>query len=239
MLPYIWLLKYPDIRFFFTIAALSELLVLILFFFRKQKKSKELKFAFICQLTSIISDITASLLRRINSIYFSMSVDIFTIVALIVLSYLFHSIINGNKSRKFILFPSIAVIIYFIFKILAGNKSGSFNSMNVAILAILVIVWSILFFYEQLTKPADSDQLFLYSSPAFWIVVAYLIYFAGTFFLFIYSQNKNIERGTQVSIQYSLINGVFVLIKNILLSIAMFTKTDNNKLPSKYRSQTY
>ncbi|MBI2729641.1 MAG: hypothetical protein HYX40_02620 [Sphingobacteriales bacterium] len=113
--------------------------------------------------------------------------------------------------------------------------------MNIAFLAILVIIWSILFFYEQLTKTTDSQQIFLYSSPSFWVVAAYLIYFAGTFFLFIYSQNQNLEEQvSEISIQYSLINGVFVLIKNILLSVAMFSKGDSmDKHPGKYRSSTF
>ncbi|MBI1779811.1 MAG: hypothetical protein HYR66_00285 [Sphingobacteriales bacterium] len=168
-----------------------------------------------------------------------MSLNLFTIVALILLFLLYFSIISGEKSRKLVIFSSIGITVYFISQIFIGHNSGNFNSMNVAVLAILVITWSIVFFYEQLTKPADNSQLFLYSSPAFWVVAAYLIYFAGTFFLFIYSQNKDLAKGSDAYIQYNLINGVFVLIKNILLSVAMFTKGPvENSMPSRYRKIT-
>jgi ABC-type dipeptide/oligopeptide/nickel transport system permease component len=143
--------------------------------------------------------------------------------------------------KKPVLISSLLLIIYIIFRLFYRDKTEiTFNSINVAILAIMVIVWSILFFYEQLTKPADGNQLFLYSSPSFWIVTAYFIYFAGTFFLFIYSQGKNIKSDTEFENQYNLIHGVFVLIKNILLSMAMFSSGGNiDKHPAKYRSNTY
>lgn len=152
--------------------------------------------------------------------------------------YLFLSLISSDKFRKIVVYSSILLTSYIVINLFFKQSTGTFNSLNVAILAILIIIWTILFFYEQLTKPADSNQLFIYSTPSFWIVTAYLIYFAGTFFLFIYSQNKNLEADSEFSMQYSFINSVFVLLKNILLSIAMFTKTDS-KSPGKYRTQTY
>ncbi|RTL59800.1 MAG: hypothetical protein EKK37_02795 [Sphingobacteriales bacterium] len=213
---------------------------MILFFFRRQKKNKELKFAFICQVTSFLSDIISSILRTSNSSYSGLSLNLFTIVALVVLFYLYNNVLQGSRTKKTLLVSTIGLALYFIIQLFTGHNSGSFNSMNVALIAILVIIWSILFFYEQLTKPTDNSQLFLYSSPAFWVVSSYFIYFAGTFFLFIYSQNKVLEKGSEAYIQYSLINGVFVIIKNTLLSVAMFTKVDNSgKLTGKYRSQPY
>ena len=234
-------IKFSDIRFFFRIAGISEILPLILFFFRKQKKSKELGLVFTFQLVGFLSEISFAIIQKKISINnASIILDVFTIIATLILAYLFQTILSGIKFRKVVFYSAIALVAYIIIKFFTSNSDVSFNSINVAVLAILVIIWSIIFFYEQLTKPTDSNQLFLYSSPPFWIVTAYLIYFAGTFFLFIYSQHRNLDPGTEFFIQYSLINGVFRLIKNILLSVAMFTKPENNNtLPGKSRSQTY
>lgn len=213
---------------------------MILYFFRKQKKSKELKYVFICQLTSIISDISISFIRKSNNSLSGFSSNFFTIIALLVLLLLFYTILSSYKSRKIILVSAITLGLYLLFQLFIKSHGDSFNSINVAILAILIIIWSIVFFYEQLTKPAIGEQLFLYSSPSFWIVSAYLIYFAGTFFLFIYSQNKPPERDTEEFIQYSLINGVFILIKNILLSVAMFTRGSVESKPAvTYINKSY
>lgn len=189
-------------------------------------------YVFICQLTSIISDIATSFIRRLNNSLSGISSNIFTIIALIVLYYLFNSILSGNKTKRFISLSAILLGSYFAIQLFAGNNGSNFNSINVAILAILIIIWSIIFFYEQLTKPTIGEQLFLYNSPSFWIVSAYLIYFAGTFFLFTYSQNRDLELGSETFIQYSLINGVFILIKNILLSVAMFTRGSGESRPA-------
>ena len=234
-------IKFPYIRYFFFIAGVSEILPLILFFFRKQKKSKELALVFTFQLVGFLSEITFAIIQKKVSVNnASIILDLFTVVAVLILAFLFQTILFSIKFRKIILYSSLALSAYIVVKFFISRSEFTFNSINVAALAILVIVWSIIFFYEQLTKPTDVTQLFLYSSPSFWIVTAYLIYFAGTFFLFIYSQHKKIEPGTEFFIQYSLINGVFRLLKNILLSVAMFTKTDsNNKLMGKPRQQTY
>lgn len=96
--------------------------------------------------------------------------------------------------------------------------------MIVAIIAITVIVYSIFYFYEQLTKPTIGNQLFLYNTPSFWIVIAFLIYFSGTFFLYIYSQNKDLSTDNDFKTQYAIINSIFILLENILLGIAMLVK---------------
>lgn len=234
-------IKFSDIRFFILIAGLSELLPLILFFFRKQKRNNELKLVFTYQLISFIADFLFYIIKsKLNPEQASITLDIFTILALIILTYLFRTVLTVKMFRKAVLYSAAGLIVYIITKIFISQSFVTFNSLNVAILAIIIIVWSIIFYYEQLTKPADGNQLFLYSSTSFWIVTAYLIYFAGNFFLFIYSQHKDIEKDLEFATQYSLINGVFVLIKNILLSVAMFVKAaDNSKLTGKYRTHTY
>ncbi len=220
--------KTPDIRFFYSIVAISELAPLILFFFRKQKKNRVITLAFICQLTSILSDIITVVVRKANESYGGLSLNIFSIVALVVLYYLYRSVVQAVRLRKIILFSAAALGIYLAAALFA-DYDESFNSLNVVLLAILVIIWSILFFYEQLTRPIDENQLILYSSPDFWVVCAFLIYFAGTFFLFIFIKMNG--KGTDINFEnnYNLINGIFVLIKNVLLSVAMFTKNEYNR----------
>jgi len=228
LLPYIWALKLPSIRFFYSIVAISELLPLILFFFRKQKKNRVIKLAFICQLTSILSDVITVVVRKSNESYGGISLNVFSIVALVVLYFLYCSVVQPARLRKFILFSAGALAIYFIIGLFAGYDD-SFNSLNVVLLAIVVIMWSILFFYEQVTKPMDENQLTFYSSPDFWVVCAYLIYFAGTFFLFIFIKINGKGTDTNFEYSYNLINGIFVVLKNVLLSVAMFTKNEYNR----------
>lgn len=198
---------------------------------------------------SFLTEIAFAMIRKqISSYNATIIQDSFTIIAVLILAYLFQVIISSNLFRKIVIYSSLVLSAYIVIKLilykspaeLNDNSTVEFNSINVAILAILVIIWSIIYFYEQLIKPTNSTQLFLYSSPSFWIVTAYLLYFAGTFFLFIYIQQKVLKPGTEFFFQFNLINGVFRLIKNILLTAAMMTKGEGtSRLPSKYVNQPF
>ena len=59
----------------------------------------------------------------------------------------------------------------------------------------------------------------LYQLPSFWISVAFLIYFSGNFFLFLFS--KVIENDPGFANQYTLIYSSITIIKNILLCTAL------------------
>jgi uncharacterized Tic20 family protein len=65
----------------------------------------------------------------------------------------------------------------------------------------------------------------IYSSINFWIIISFLIFLAGTFFLNIYADtmisSKSFKR------EYVIINSSFLILKNILLSVAMLMKPDN------------
>ncbi len=79
---------------------------------------------------------------------------------------------------------------------------------------ILILSAVIYFYYEQILK---VSVLNIFSQPQFWVVTAYFIYFAGTFFLILYISSLNHkEQG-----QYYVMNYIFTIIRTILLSIAM------------------
>jgi hypothetical protein len=88
--------------------------------------------------------------------------------------------------------------------------------------AITIIALSIYFFYEQLTSP---DTPLVYMQARFWVVIGYLIYTAGTFFLTLYFDS--LPRA--VMKEYYVINNAFLIVKTILLSIAVFMKEDENQ----------
>lgn len=64
----------------------------------------------------------------------------------------------------------------------------------------------------------------IYTSINFWIIIAFLIYLSGTFFLNIYVDSMISSKAFEK--QYVLINSSFLILKNILLSVAMLMKPD-------------
>jgi hypothetical protein len=151
--------------------------------------------------------------------------DLFTIVEISLLSYLFFSILTTEWFKKLILFTSIPLIIYSITKLFI-DKSDTFDSNTAAMEAILMIIFSLLYFYEQIAKPTVETSLFIYNTPVFWIVVAFLLFFSGTFFLFIYSHDKDVLNNSEFNFQYRIINNTFMFLRNVLLGVAMLVKQD-------------
>lgn len=64
----------------------------------------------------------------------------------------------------------------------------------------------------------------IYSSINFWIIISFLIYLSGTFFLNIYADSM-INNKSFIK-QYIIINSSFNILKSILFGIAMLMKSD-------------
>lgn len=93
--------------------------------------------------------------------------------------------------------------------------------MSAGIEGILIITLCIYYFYEQLKKPATT---LIYTHQSFWIIIAFLIFQCGTFFLYLFAENR--LHNQSFKIQYAVINSAFTLLKNTLFSIAMFKKAE-------------
>ena len=110
---------------------------------------------------------------------------------------------------------SVLMAAYLIYSLLTFSNS-SFDSVPLGITAMVFFIYCIFYLFERVKDPTS---LFLYSSPAFWIVVAIIIYSAGTFFPFIYAQeyiNKS-----DFNHEYKLIHSTLYILKNLLFSAAM------------------
>lgn len=80
----------------------------------------------------------------------------------------------------------------------------------------------IYYFFDQLKQ---TNNLAIYTSINFWVIIAFLIYLSGTFFLYIYADAMLSDK---VFLKiYLIINSSFYILKNVLLAIAMLMKPNN------------
>ena len=93
------------------------------------------------------------------------------------------------------------------------------DSISITVEYIAIIIFTMFFFYEEISAP---NTTFIYSTSQFWAIVGILIYSAGTFFLFLYSDSITKEEWEK----FSIINFIFTIIKNICFSIAVVIKPD-------------
>jgi hypothetical protein len=144
--------------------------------------------------------------------------NIFDIVEYSLLTFYIRRLIRNKSIKQGITVISAGfLLIAFIFTIRTWS-SNVYNSFVGGLGSILLIFYSIIYLFEQIRKP---DHLFFYAIPEFWIIVAILLYFSGTFFFFSLSEDNSF------TLQYALINSSFYILKNLLLAVAMCVKGDD------------
>ena len=150
----------------------------------------------------------------------------FLLIETLTLYYFFHSIVSSSFAKYLIYIFSAGFLAIWI-NVYLKIGTGAFLDVCVALQNITIILLCIIYFYEQLKTP---ETLTIYNYPRFWVVTAYLLYSAGTFFLFLYIDSLHI--GDQQ--RYYVLNYTFLFLKAILLSIAMFMK---NNPPARKKFQ--
>lgn len=108
------------------------------------------------------------------------------------------------------------------------KEGSSFSSILVGVESVLIIAMCIYYFFDQLKQP---NTFLIYSSIHFWVIISFLIYLSGTFFLYIYADSMMDDKAFIK--QYVLINSSFIILRSILLGIAMTMtakKTDNQSI---------
>lgn len=151
----------------------------------------------------------------------------FILIETLLLLLYFYKILPSKAHGLFII--STATIFSLIYSryyiIVNGNRNYLDNF--VVIENIIIIILSIVYFFKEISKP---DNLDFQKKSQFWVVCSYLIYSAGTLFLFLYINTlpKSEQQNDYV------LNYIFLIPKSILLSIAMFMK---NTIPQRKKFQ--
>lgn len=119
---------------------------------------------------------------------------------------------------------TVLIGVYLLYDLFSA-ANNSFDSVPSGITSLVFLIYCIFYLFERVNDPTS---LFLYSSPVFWVVVALIIYSAGTFFPFIYAQSHMKE--DEFRSEYNLIHDILYIFKNILLACAMLV-TDKTLKP--------
>ncbi len=163
---------------------------------------------------SLISDL---LLSQASFKYFNTEIysyRIFTFVEYSLLTfYIWHEVQNVSFKR-IIKYSTLLFFFFFIGDIFLGSISD-FDSIPTAIESILIMIALLLLVYERIIKLDNSIN------PSIWISIGLLLFFSGTFFLFILSKNNfnNIE----FSNTYGYIISAFNIVKNIFITIGLIS----------------
>lgn len=155
----------------------------------------------------------------------------FTIIEFTLFSLFFYLIYESFNFKRYIFFCFALFYVLAVFNLLKqDNYTSNFDSLTAPIESILIIICSILYFYEQLNSPKIT---FIYASKNFWIVAGIMMYLSAGLFLFVAaSQITKDDMKRFWPINYSA-----NIIKNILFAIAFSistTKKSTNTLTKEY-----
>jgi hypothetical protein len=140
--------------------------------------------------------------------------NILRVIELSLIFLLFHLILKDSKLwSKVTLWTIILSVIVWVCRNILLDNIHTYGELYNGGATLLIIVFSLAYFYKQLNNP---ENLFVYSTPSFWIVVAVLLYKAGTFFLFLYTNSLSQNEKEN----FYLFNSVFYLFQNVLIAIA-------------------
>jgi hypothetical protein len=182
-------------------------LVLFFVFFKRISKIVELKVVFFYVLISLLSNILFSALQNHASLILSLS----AIIEYAFFSAFFYFCIRDLRFRKLILFIFLITLSTELF--LLYQQKANFDFWVTLTTAILILVYCIFFFYEEISLPRT---LIIYQSYNFWIATGCIIYLAGTLFLFLYTSDLKDKQKSSLW----FIDIVFEIVKNIFFSIA-------------------
>ncbi len=171
----------------------------------------------------MVTEIINSYYNQVKHQDWYFNFNLFTIVEYCLLTYFIYRLIRSKVLRTIILVMSVVYLVISIYDII-GPDFNSYDALSSSLETLFLILFSVFYLFEQISKP---DHIFFYAIPEFWVIVAILIYFSGTFFLVNYAQSLLKNESTKV--QYSLINTTFDLLKSLLLSVAMVVKGGDKK----------
>ncbi|TDH18285.1 hypothetical protein EXU57_23820 [Segetibacter sp. 3557_3] len=150
----------------------------------------------------------------------SIAQNLFTLIETVIVSYFFYKTFSWRPARLLTAIAAVAFALFWLFMFIPAGTTAALV-VCVTIESILIISLSIYYMYEQVLR---SDILMVYVQPRFWVVIGFLFYAAGTFFLFLFVDSLDIAAQKEY---HDIINSISLTLKSICLSVAMLMRNDN------------
>lgn len=189
-------------------------LVPVLMIFILKKYELSLKIICFYSIYGIISDL---ILSKLSIKYFGTEIysyRLFTVIEFVSLSLFIYFSIETVKFKKIILLTFILFFVGIIIDFFTSSLN-QFDSLPSGIESLLILNSALLLLYEKVLNEATSNKN---TSPII-ITSGIIIFFSGTFFLFILSQKNYTD--TNFSKSYGYLVAFFNIIKNIFIILGI------------------
>lgn len=210
-----------DLLYFGIFAPLLPLVFFMLFKLKSREKTVRVILFYI--LYCVFNEAINYYLQKVGSSYFVYSLYAFTIIEYSFLCYFFFLVCSNKSTRKVIPYIWLLFILFTLFDYAFLTTGKDFDSLSIGIESVIIIFFCA---YYLISQVREANTLVIYSTFNFWIVVTFLFYFCGTFFLYLFTDKM--LKSPEFQKLYFIINISFNIMKNILLSIAMTMKSEKS-----------
>ena len=200
------------------------LLPLVFFFlFKLNSHQKTLRVILFYILYCIVNQALSFYLQLVRSESFLYLLHSVTIIEYSFFCYFIYLIIPNNLIKRLIPFLWAFFVIFATIDYFFYNTRQDFDSLSIGIETIIVIL---LCAYYLLSQVKGANSLLIYSTFDFWVIITFLLYFSGTFFLYLFTDRM--LKSHEFQKIYFIINISFNIMKNLLLCVAMTMKTEKS-----------
>lgn len=202
---------------FYTILLASSILIILvgIINFKTLKRSWPLGVLFILFIVSVTSDIagTAMQNRGIHNLWLY---NLYNLIEYSLLAIFFILLFQFKRQGQIISsIVYLTILTLMIFISVSQSFTEHFNSTLMGLQSIVLICSSVLYFRVMLNNLEFETP---WSNPFFWINSAILIYFSGCFFIFIFSDYRDVTR----TIKIWDIHNIIHIIYNLLILIGFW-----------------
>ncbi len=199
----------------FYCGVLSSTVCIGLYFFYKRKNTS-LSLLIIYLFYSLCADFFLNKYIDKFSGIDSLGFRLFTLLEYVFIFFYFKKLLK-NKTNEHILIISFIVFSVVYFFDFFWRRNDTFDSIPVGVSAIFIFLYSSLYLFEQIKNTSSL----IYQQQSFWIISSFIIYFAGTLFIFIGFNYQNTREYTEL---YSYFNYFFTVIRNFMILIGLSIK---------------
>ena len=122
--------------------------------------------------------------------------------------------LKSNKVKNSLLVLTVFYVIFSFFYAFTV-KIRTIDTIPIGIETIIILSFSFYFLYERMNEPTTD---LIYNDYRFWIILGMMIYLAGSFFIYIFSDQVDRELFNK----YLSLTYIFYALKNILFALGIW-----------------
>lgn len=163
-----------------------------------------------------VVDVSAQLLRFLNSNNLPL-LHVYTLTEFTLLYLFFEHYWNNFFSKRVLRSIAIGFVTFSVINSLFIQNIYTFNSYARGLEALLMIIFSLLSFYKIFQDPSVRME----QQPVLWIIAGILIYFSGSFTLFVLS-NYILPLGVTLNFQIWAVHAFLSILLYVFISIGLW-----------------